>query len=109
MPGTLGSIAIIMKSDKDSGLSISLNMSNASTLDSMVDNQGALRAALAKNFSTENSFSLDFNMQNQNNDGGNSNNKNRDSNHQSGSNGDGSTLTNNEQGTSQENVNSNYM
>ncbi len=109
MPGTLGSIAIIMKSDKDSGLSISLNMSNSSTLDSMVDNQGALRAALAKNFSTENSFSLDFNMQNQNNDGGNSNNENRDFNQQSGSNTDESTLTNNEQGISQENVNSNYM
>mgnify|MGYP000139954110 CR=1 FL=1 len=109
MPANLGSIAIIMKSDKDSGLSISLNMSNSSTLDSMIDNQSALRAALAKNFNTENSFSLDFNMQNQNNDSGNSNSENKDSNQPSNSRTEGSALANNEQESSKEDVNSSYM
>ncbi len=52
-----------MRSDKDSGLSISLNMSNAATLDSFVDNQATLRAALAKNFNTTENINLEFNMQ----------------------------------------------
>jgi hypothetical protein len=62
-PGNLGSIAVLIKNDKDNGLSISLNMSNVATLDSIVDNQGALRAALAKNFSTNANINLEFNMQ----------------------------------------------
>ncbi len=62
-PGHLGSISILMRSDKDSGLSISLNMSNAATLDSFVDNQATLRAALAKNFNTAENINLEFNMQ----------------------------------------------
>jgi hypothetical protein len=62
-PGNLGSIAVLIKNDKDNGLSISLNMSNVATLDSIVDNQGALRAALAKNFNTNANINLEFNMQ----------------------------------------------
>ncbi|NQY92620.1 MAG: flagellar hook-length control protein FliK [Campylobacteraceae bacterium] len=108
MPANLGSIAIIMKSDKEGGLSISLNMSNSATLDALVDNQSALRAALAKNFNTESAFSLDFNMQNQNTDSGNSKNENKESN-QPNNLGRGSLLSNNEQGISQEDVDSNYM
>ncbi|MDD2640563.1 MAG: flagellar hook-length control protein FliK [Arcobacteraceae bacterium] len=62
-PGNLGSIAVLIKNDKESGLSISLNMSNVATLDSFVDNQAALRAALAKNFNTNTNINLEFNMQ----------------------------------------------
>lgn len=62
-PGNLGSIAVLIKSDKESGLSISLNMSSVATLDSFVDNQSALRAALAKNFNANTNFNLEFNMQ----------------------------------------------
>jgi hypothetical protein len=62
-PGNLGSIAVLIKNDKESGLSISLNMSSVATLDSFVDNQAALRAALAKNFNTNTNINLEFNMQ----------------------------------------------
>ena len=108
MPANLGSIAIVMKSDKESGLSISLNMSNSATLEALVDNQAALRAALAKNFSTESAFSLDFNMQNQNSDSGNSENGNKESNQHSNLSG-GSLASNNDQGIEQEDANSRYM
>jgi len=107
MPANLGSIAITMKSDKENGLSISLNMSNNSTLDSFVDNQSSLRAAIAKNFDTGTNFSLDFNMQNQNNSSGNSNNQN--SGNQNTNNDDATTFNNADQGTKQEDVSSNYM
>lgn len=62
-PAHLGNIAIIMKSERDNGISISLNMSNSATLDSFVDNQGILRAALTKTFSDAGSFALNFGMQ----------------------------------------------
>ena len=62
-PANLGNIAVLIKSDKQNGLSISLNMSNVATLDSFVENQTALRAALAKNFETTTNINLEFNMQ----------------------------------------------
>lgn len=62
-PAHLGNIAVLIKNEKDNGLSISLNMSNQNTLDSFVDNQGALRAALARNFNTDSNINLSFNMQ----------------------------------------------
>ncbi|MFA7083297.1 MAG: hypothetical protein WC141_02060 [Arcobacteraceae bacterium] len=62
-PGNLGSIAVLIKNDKTNGLSISLNMSSVATMDSFVDNQAALRAALAKNFDTAANINLEFNMQ----------------------------------------------
>ena len=62
-PAHLGNIAIVMKSEKDNGLSISMNVSNGSTLDSFVDNQGALRSALNRTFEGGNNISLNFNMQ----------------------------------------------
>lgn len=66
-PSTLGSIAILMKSDKENGISISMNMSSSSTLDTFVENQASLRDALNKNFNNnDTNFNLEFNMQDQN-------------------------------------------
>jgi hypothetical protein len=67
-PGTLGSIAIVMKSDKDSGINISLNISNSSTLDAFIDSQNNLKNALNKTFDEGTKFNLDFSSSNQNND-----------------------------------------
>lgn len=63
LPSHLGSISIMMKSDKDKAISISLNVSHSNTLDAMVDNQASLRTALSKNFENDTNFSLDFSMQ----------------------------------------------
>ena len=62
-PSTLGSISVIMKHDKENGLSISLNMSSQNTLEVMNENESTLRSALSKTFLDESEFSLDFNMQ----------------------------------------------
>jgi hypothetical protein len=65
-PSQLGTIAILMKNDKENSISISLNMSSSSTLDAFVDNQTALKDALSKNFNnSQTNFTLDFNMQDQ--------------------------------------------
>lgn len=106
-PGNLGSIAVLIKSDKESGLSISLNMSNVATLDSFVDNQAALRAALAKNFNANTNINLEFNMQ----DGqqqGNSNQQNKKQQQQNhrATNDILESLTNNSESTSKV---TNYM
>lgn len=85
-PGTLGSIAVMMKNDKENSLSISLNMSSSSTLDAMVDSQASLRAALAKNFNEGMNFSLDFNMDEQNSSEGSSFNQNSEKDNNSSSN-----------------------
>jgi len=75
-PSQLGHIAILMKNDRDNGISISMNMSNSSTLDSFVENQSILREALNKNFNNnQTTFELDFNLQDQNS---NSNQSNQD-------------------------------
>ena len=42
-PLELGSIAILMKNDKNNSLSISMNVSNNSTLDALIDNQNVLK------------------------------------------------------------------
>lgn len=63
LPSHLGSISIMMKSDKDKAISISLNVSHSNTLDAMVDSQASLRTALSKNFENDTNFSLDFSMQ----------------------------------------------
>jgi hypothetical protein len=68
-PANLGHIAVVMKSEKDNGISISLSMSNGSTLDSFLDNQAMLRAALAKTFNDAGSFALSFGMQQGNSSG----------------------------------------
>lgn len=63
-PSNLGSIAIMMRNERDNGISISLNMSSASTLDAFVEGQASLRDALNRNFNnSDTSFNLDFGMQ----------------------------------------------
>ncbi|MBI3874229.1 MAG: flagellar hook-length control protein FliK [Arcobacter sp.] len=66
-PINLGNISIVMKSNKaENSLSVSLNMSQNSTLDTFTDNKSALQNALARTFnSNETNFSLDFGMQNE--------------------------------------------
>ena len=65
-PSQMGSIAIIMKNDKDSGISISMNMSNTNTLDAFIENQQSLKDSLNKTFNNNTSFSLDFDMNKEN-------------------------------------------
>lgn len=77
-PATLGAISIVMKSDKDNAINISMNISNNSTLDAFVDSQNGLKSALNKNFGEQTEFNLDFNS----NEGGSN---------QSSSNGEGSS------------------
>ena len=66
-PGALGSIAIIMKSDKDSGINISLNISNSATLDAFIDSQNSLKNALNKTFEDGTEFNLNFSSNDENN------------------------------------------
>lgn len=65
-PSQLGTIAILMKNDKDNGITISLNISNNATLDSFVENQNSLRNSLSKTFDEGTTFNLDFGSQNEN-------------------------------------------
>ena len=74
-PLHLGSIAIMMKNDKDNSLSISMSVSNNSTLDAMVDNQNVLRNSLNKTFEDTTKFNLDFNSNEQNNNQSSNNNQ----------------------------------
>ena len=67
-PGTLGHIAITMKSEKDNSINISLNISNSATLDSFIDNQNSLKNALNKTFDDNNEFNLDFSSSDQSNE-----------------------------------------
>jgi hypothetical protein len=64
-PSALGSISVIMKSDKiNKSISISMNMSSNTTLEAFIDNKTLLHSALQKNFSENNSnISLNFGMQ----------------------------------------------
>ncbi len=75
-PSQMGSIAIIMKNDKENGISISMNMSNTNTLDALIENQQSLKDSLNKTFNNNTSFSLDFNM-NKENSSNTSDNKNK--------------------------------
>ncbi|MFV0563142.1 hypothetical protein [Malaciobacter mytili] len=61
-PAQLGTIAILMKNDRENGgLNISLNISSSSTLEAFVDNETGLKSALLKTFESEGEFNLDFN------------------------------------------------
>ncbi|MBU0924161.1 flagellar hook-length control protein FliK, partial [bacterium] len=73
-PLELGSIAILMKSDKNNALSISMNVSSNSTLDALVENQNVLRNSLNKTFDENTKFNLDFSSSNQNNNQSNNQN-----------------------------------
>ena len=67
-PLELGSIAILMKNDKNSNaLTISMNASNGGTLEALVENQNILRNSLNKTFDENTIFNLDFTSSNQNN------------------------------------------
>lgn len=69
-PAELGSIAILMKSsNKSSSLDISMNVSNMTTLDVLLNNQSILRSSLMKTFNENMQFNLDFSSSNQNNKG----------------------------------------
>jgi len=73
-PLDLGSIAILMKNDKNNGLTISMNVSNNVTLETLIENQNVLRNSLNKTFDENTKFNLDFNSSNQNNNNQSSNN-----------------------------------
>ena len=76
-PTELGSIAILMKSDKNSGLSITMNVSNNVTLDTLIENQNVLKNSLNKTFDENTKFNLDFGSSNQNSNNQSSNNQNQ--------------------------------
>ncbi len=75
-PTELGSIAILMKSDKNSGLSITMNVSNSVTLDTLIENQNVLKNSLNKTFDENTKFNLDFGSSNQNSSNQSSDNQN---------------------------------
>jgi hypothetical protein len=66
-PLELGSIAILMKNDKNNSLSISMNVSNNSTLDALIDNQNVLKTSLNKSFDENTKFNLNFSSSSENN------------------------------------------
>ncbi|WP_418181020.1 flagellar hook-length control protein FliK [Aliarcobacter lanthieri] len=78
-PTDLGSISVLMKQDKISGLSITMSISSLATLELLMDNQNMLRNSLVKTFNDSSNFNLDFtSSQNSNqNQSSNSNNQNK--------------------------------
>ena len=86
-PGDLGTISVLMKQDKSSGLTINMSVSNIATLELLMENQNMLRNSLAKTFNDNANFNLDFSKgeggQNQGDSSSNQNQKDkRDSNTQ---------------------------
>jgi hypothetical protein len=75
-PIELGSIAILMKNDRNNGLTISMNVTNNVTLDTLMENQNMLRNSLNKTFDEGTKFNLDFSSSNQNNNNNQSSNAN---------------------------------
>lgn len=65
-PLELGSIAILMKSDRNNALTISMSASNNGTLEALVENQNILRSSLNKTFDENTKFNFDFSSSNQN-------------------------------------------
>ena len=59
-PGDLGTISVLMKQDKSSGLTINMSVSNIATLELLMENQNMLRNSLAKTFNDNATFNLDF-------------------------------------------------
>ena len=64
-PLELGSIAILMKSDRNNALTISMSASNNGTLEALVENQNILRSSLNKTFDENTKFNFDFSSSNQ--------------------------------------------
>ncbi|PUE64002.1 flagellar hook-length control protein FliK [Arcobacter caeni] len=65
-PTELGSIAILMKNDRNNGLTISMNVTNNVTLNTLIENQNMLKNSLNKTFDEGTNFNLDFSSSNQN-------------------------------------------
>ncbi|QOG12004.1 flagellar hook-length control protein FliK [Arcobacter sp. FWKO B] len=62
-PANLGQIAILIRSQRsDNSLSISMNMTNSATLESVVASQNELRNALMKSFDDSHTFEFDFRL-----------------------------------------------
>jgi hypothetical protein len=62
-PANLGSIAIVMKSNKtDQSMNISMNITSSSTYETMQLNKNTLHENLQSSFENINEFSMDFNM-----------------------------------------------
>lgn len=59
-PGDLGTISVLMKQDKSSGLTINMSVSNIATLELLMENQNMLRNSLVKTFNDSANFNLDF-------------------------------------------------
>ena len=91
-PLELGSIAIMMKSDKNNALSISMNISNNTTLEALVENQNILRNSLNKTFDENTKFNLDFSSSNQNNNQSSNNQNNNQSSSRFENQGDTQTI-----------------
>lgn len=72
-PLELGSIAVLMKNDRNSGLTISMNVTNNVTLDTLMENQNMLRNSLNRTFDEGTKFNLDFSSSNQNSNNQSSN------------------------------------
>ena len=69
-PSNMGNISVVIKNNKaDNSLNVSMNMSNASTMDMFVENKSTLQNALMKNFSGESNVNLSFDMQGGSSDG----------------------------------------
>ncbi|WP_198305149.1 flagellar hook-length control protein FliK [Arcobacter vandammei] len=68
-PEHLGTIAIMMKSERNSDVSISMSVSSQATLDALMENQNLLRNSLNKTFDENTKFNLDFNSGEKNQDG----------------------------------------
>ncbi|RXJ95277.1 hypothetical protein CRU94_05980 [Arcobacter sp. AHV-9/2010] len=61
-PQDMGTISVLMKHDRLSGLNITLSVSSLTTLELLMENQNMLRSSLIKTFSDSSSFNLDFNQ-----------------------------------------------
>ena len=65
-PANLGSISIIMKSNKvDNTLSVSMNLSNSNTMEAFTENKAVLQNAILRQFNDTPNVSIDFGMQDQ--------------------------------------------
>lgn len=59
-PENMGTISILMKQDRASGLTINMSVSSLATLELLMENQNMLRNSLVKTFNDNSNFNLDF-------------------------------------------------
>lgn len=60
-PGNLGAIAVLMKNERNSEMSITMSVSNNSTLEALIENQNQLRNSLQRTFDENAKFNFNFN------------------------------------------------